>query len=133
MIVCIFSATCHLWSILIGVFLSLPEILQVSPSKAIYLLDSSSSLGQNAHALLPSPANQDIHCLDLTITSIDGTSYSAHIESMNLCTSEHESTLGQELCIGILKKLYTALITFTTAPNLPPSGVQGGPSIYTFW
>ena len=126
MIICIFTTTCHLWSILMGVFLSLPEILQLSPSKAIYLPDlSSSSSGQNAQAATPFPANQDIHCLDLTITLIDRTSYSAHIASMNLCTSEHESTLGQELCIGILKKLITALITYTTTLILPPLGVCG--------
>ena len=121
MMVCIFTTTCHLWSILMGVFLSLPEILQDSPLKAIYLPGlSPSSLGQNAQAETPSfPTNQSIHLFDLMNTLIGGTSYSAHIESINLCTSEPESTLGQRICFAPLKKLHIILITLITTPEFP--------------
>ena len=132
MMVCIFTTTCHLYCILIGVPLSLPEILQVSPLKTMYLSGIFSSGCQNAQPPTPLPTNQSIHHFALMITLIGGTSYSTHIASIKLCTSEHESTFGQRMFVGPLKKLITALITYTTTLIFPLSDRSGGPSIYTF-
>ena len=70
-----------------GTDLSFPEILQVWPSKTMYLpnpASSSPSWGQKAQAETPSPANHWTQNDDFTMTLMGGTSCSSHILSMKL-------------------------------------------------